>query len=264
MHLENKRLERIGETRKNNQGSYMKIINYKNANDVDIEFLDNFHYVIHGVRYRTFDAGNIKNPYYPSVFGVGMIGAKYPSAQNNKQTKEYKAWKSVLKRCFDTKTKEMQPTYKNVTCCDEWLLYENFYEWLHSQENFDKWLNGEKWAIDKDILVKGNKVYSLETCCLVPSNVNSLFLKNDADRGILPIGVCKDIKSGLYISSCRNPITRKSEWLGKYDTPLKSFNVYKFRKESIIKQVAEIEYRKNNITQQCYNAMMDYEVTIND
>lgn len=255
---------RIGEIKENNQGSFMKIIRYGNANDIDIEFLDDFHYQVFSVRYRTFSAGSIKNPYYPSVFNVGIIGSKYPSSINNKTVKEYQAWKSMLKRCFEEKTKENQPTYQDVTCCDKWLLYENFYEWLHSQENFDRWLNGENWAIDKDILVKGSKIYSPETCCLVPSNVNSLFLKNDAGRGILPIGVCKDIKSGMYISSCRNPITKKSEWLGKYDTPLKSFNVYKHRKESIIKQVAETEYSQHNITKRCYDAMMNYEVTIND
>lgn len=260
----NKKQERIGEIKKNNQGSYMKIINYKNANDVDIEFLDDFHYIIQGIRYRTFVAGSIKNPYYPSVFSVGMIGAKYPSVQNNRQTKEYKAWKGILKRCFDTKTKEIQSTYKDVTCCDEWLLFDNFYEWLHKQENFDKWLNGNRWGVDKDILVKGNKVYSPDTCCLVPDNINSLFAKCNAMRGNLPIGVCYCEHNGYpyYVLS----ISRKRDGspYKYFKSPNDAFVFYKKYKEDIIQQSAIEEYNKGNITKRCYEAMMNYKVEIDD
>lgn len=38
----------------------------------------------------------------------------------------------VIARSFADKPKNKRPTYKNATCCDEWLLYENFYEWLHN------------------------------------------------------------------------------------------------------------------------------------
>lgn len=39
---------------------------------------------------------------------------------------------------------------------------------------------------------------------------------------------------------------------------------YKKHKEEIIKQVAEIGYKSGNITKQCYDAMMAYEVEITD
>lgn len=155
------------------------------------------------------------------------------------------------------------PSYQNVTCCNEWLLYENFYEWLHSQGNFDKWLSGNGWDIDKDILVKGNKVYSSETCCLVPQNINKLFIKNDVIRGILPLGVSRD--RGKFRALCNNPFTKEYEYLGEYETPEDAFYLgYKPYKENIIKKVAQIEYDKGNITEICYNAMMNYEVEITD
>ncbi len=260
----NQSQERFGEIKKNNQGSYMKIINYKDANNIDIEFLDNFHYVAYNVRYRTFKSGSIKNPYHPSVFGVGIIGDKYSVWENGKPTKEYKTWKCVLKRCFDTKTKEQQPTYKDVLCCKEWLLYENFYEWLHSQSNFEEWYNGDKWAIDKDIIIKGNKVYSPETCCLVPQYINSLFTKCNSVRGDLPIGVCyrEYDNCSYYISSVRK---KEGGSLYKYFKSLnEAFLFYKKHKEDIIQQLATEEYAKGNITKQCYEAMMQYEVEIDD
>ena len=121
----------------------MKIIEYNNANDIVVEFQDAYKAVVHGA-YREFKKGKIKNPYFPEVYKKGMIGQKYKTRENNSEIKEYKIWHSMLQRCFDKKTKEKHKYYSSVTCCEEWLLYENFYEWLHSQENFDKWLNGKR------------------------------------------------------------------------------------------------------------------------
>lgn len=250
---------RLGEKRVNNQGCLMVIVEYVDANNMTVEFQDKYQTKIHA-SYKNFNDGNIKNPYYPSVYGVGMVGVKYPTGADWKNTQEYKAWNHMLERCYSEKLKNNHPTYKDVTCCEEWLLFENFYEWLHSQENFNKWLNGDRWALDKDILVKGNKIYSPKTCCLVPPNINSLFTKRD--RGELPIGVKKSWNR--YEANCVNPFTNKREYIGRYDTVEAAFQAYRFYKENIIKQVAQIEYDKGNITKQCYGAMMNYEVEITD
>lgn len=251
---------RIGETSINHQGCLMKIVEYINSNDIIVEFQDDYKGRVHTHRW-SFLKGNVKNPYYPMVLGVGMIGSKYPAKINNVETKEYQAWGNIIDRCFNKKIKEKCPTYQNVVCCDEWLLFENFYEWLHSQENFDKW-GDKRWEIDKDILVKGNKVYSPETCCLVPQNVNSLFINKSNYRGDLPIGVKRSGKS--FMARCSNPITCKREYLGSYSTPLYAFQAYKKYKEDLIRQIAQIEYNKGNITEKCYNAMIQYQVEITD
>ena len=256
-----KKYKRLGERRYNYQGCLMEITEYNNSLDIAVEFKDIYKAKIHSY-YHHFLSGNIKNPYYPSVSGVGMIGIKYPSREKGKHTKEYQTWRHMLERCFDEKTKEKRPYYKDVTCCKEWLLYENFYEWLHSQENFDKWLNGERWALDKDILIKRNKVYSPETCCLVPYNVNCLFTKRNSCRGTLPIGVIEH--NGKFIAECNNPFKPYKNYLGIYSTQEEAFFVYKECKEIIIKQVAQIEFDNGNITEKCYNAMMNYQVEITD
>lgn len=253
--------DRLGEEKYNNQGDLMKVIEYVDATNIIVEFQDEYRARVK-TKYGNFIKGKIRNPYHRSVYGVGIIGNKYPSSINNKHIKEYNVWNNMLKRCFDEKTKEKLPTYKNATCCDEWLYYPNFYEWLHSQENFEKWLNGDKWCLDKDILVKGNKIYSPDTCCLVPHNVNTLFIKHEFQRGDLPIGVCKN---GSYIFSwCNNPFTNQQTYLGSHETIEKAFQTHKSYKEKIIKQVAQTEYNQGNIIKRCYDAMMNYEVEIMD
>ena len=237
----------------------MKIIEYNNCDNIIVEFQDKYNAKVH-TQYKSFLNGEVKNPYHNSVFNVGMIGEKYPISIDRKLTKEYNTWSGMLRRCFNEKHKNEHPTYDNASCCDDWLLYDNFYEWLHNQENFDKWSGDNKFAIDKDILIKGNKHYGPNTCCLVPMSVNSLFAfeKPKVYDDELPIGVKK--KKNKFYSRCCNPITGERKYLGSYSTSEEAFFVYKQYKENLIRQVAELEYSNGNITKQCYDAMMNYKL----
>ena len=119
--------------------------------------------------------------------------------------------------------------------------------------------------LDKDILIKGNKIYSPETCIFVPQTINSLFVKRDNKRGESVIGTSPR-KNGKYVVHCNliNPETGESkcEYLGVYDTQEKAFQVYKYYKEKNIKEVAD--YYFGRIPDKLYNAMYNYEVEIND
>ena len=241
----------------------MKIIEYNETRDIKIQFLDKYQYTIN-TTWQNFERGGVNNPYYATVYNIGIKGSKYPAKVEGIMTKEYDAWHNMLKRCYDNKWKEKHPCYENVICCEEWLLYENFYEWLHNQENFDRWLNGDRWALDKDILVKGNKIYSPKTCCLVPNNINQMFVKTDKKINDLPIGVSRF--KDKFDAYCKNPLIRNghNKYIGRFSTPEKASLAYKLYKENLIKEVAKIEFNKGNITKGCYDAMINYEVEIID
>jgi hypothetical protein len=262
--------ERLGATNYNNQGCLMKVVEYNGVCNVVVEFQDEYKCKIK-TRWDHFQDGTICNPYYPTVLGVGMIGVKYQTRENGCHTKEYLTWSHMLRRCYvdvqntdNTNIRNRNKTYNDVTCCEEWLLFENFYEWLHSQENFKVWKQMPLSAIDKDILIKGNKVYSPNTCCLVPNYVNLLFIKSDATRGNLPIGVsivlrCKTKKYRVRMSEYD-----KTVFIGQYADLEEAFQAYKQHKEAYIKQVAQEEYNKGTISKKCYEAMMKWEVEITD
>lgn len=261
-----KHTERIGEENTDKYGTIAKIVNYKDCHNITIEYQDEFkHKQI--ITYQNFCNHNFANPYHPVICKRGMIGHKYSPTLNGNNTKEYNTWSNMLIRCYDKKFKNNKSTYKDVTCCEEWLLYENFYEWLHSQENFDRWKTLNLSALDKDILFKNNKLYSPNTCCLVPHHVNTLFVKNDSNRGEFPIGVYFDKDKNMFcahMSRLQDNGTSYQERLGFYFTPEEAFYKYKKEKEKYIKQVAHEEYNKGNITKQCYDAMMLYKVEITD
>ena len=269
--------ERLGATNYNNQGCLMKIVEYNSIRNVIVEFQDKYK-CQKKTQWDYFQKGSIDNPYHPSVCGVGMHGIKYPICVNGKKTKEYIAWKDMLYRSCSDKNKlpKSQIAYINVTCCKEWLLFENFYEWLHSQENFEVWKSNKGFALDKDILVKGNKVYSPETCCLVPERVNALFVRaygKDKKTTGLPIGVKKDnskynCAKPYYATYWSKDVVSQNGshhiFLGSAKTPEEAFQIYKQYKEAYIKQVTQEEYDKGTISKKCYEAMMRWEVEIND
>lgn len=115
-------------------------------------------------------------------------------------------------------------------------------------------------CLDKDILIKGNKIYSPETCVFVPKTINSLFAKRQRDRGLLPIGVTFHKKNDKYVSVCCNCMGKTMYQY--FDDPNEAFIEYKKNKENTIKKVAD--FYKNKIPYILYNAIYKYVVDITD
>lgn len=250
-------IDRIGEVNVNINGYPMKIIQYNSSDDIVVEFLDDFHYQKH-TTYGNFKMGKIKNKGAPTVYGVGILGTSPTrNVEDGKRTKEYVSWYEMLRRCYGDK--EKFPAYKDVTICEEWFLYDNFYNWVQTQENHD--IDG--WKLDKDIIKKGNRIYAPDVCCLVPNRVNCLFETLKAKRGNSPIGTSFRQNRNAYSVCCRD-CDGKNISLGQYRDKEEAFDVYKQFKESVIRKVAEEEYKKGTITKRCYQAMIQYEVDITD
>ena len=206
------------------------------------------------------------------IYGIGHVDYSLPITQNGKKVKEYETWRGMLKRCLDDGYLQREPTYKGCSVSEDWTYYKNFYSWIISQDNYQKWKQGGiAWAIDKDILTKGNKLYSDQTCVLVPKSVNTLFTTRKLHRGPYPIGVTYSKKNNKFLAYCNDPFKIRGDkrkymgkYLGSFTTSEEAFYAYKKFKENIIKKVAKIEFKNGNITKQCYDAMLNYKVEIHD
>lgn len=254
--------DRVGQIKTTNEGYNAKVIEYNSYSDIIVEFQDKWHSKVH-TTWNHFKNGTIKNSYHPNKYG-GIVGNTRPTILNNKQNKEYRAWMNILTRCYNPKLHESHEYYSGCEICEEWKYYWNFYDWVHEQSNFDKWINGDNWAVDKDISIKNNKIYSPTTCFLVPQNVNNLLLKADRVRGELPIGVSFRKSDLMYEAQCNNPFEGKYVTIGVYNSSKQAFLAYKSYKENIIKKVAENEYKIGNITKSCYDALMSHTIDITD
>jgi hypothetical protein len=248
--------ERLGLIKKNTYGSVMEIIEYKDSKNITVRFEQGY---IVNVQWHKFCDGEVRNVYDKSIFGIGYIGdGKYKPSLNNKDTHQYRKWYGMLERCYDPKCHEKQPTYKGCSVAEEWHNFQHFAAWY--DENYYE-LNGQRMELDKDILVKGNKIYSPETCVFVPQKINALFTKNDVNRGELPIGVNKS--GNNYRARCMDGNgDDKRVSLGNFKTPVEAFMAYKLHKEKYLKEIAE--KFKDVIPTKLYDALLNYEVSIND
>lgn len=160
----------------------------------------------------------------------------------------YHAWKGMFKRCGNPKN----PTYLDCFVCDKWNNLSAFREWYEANA-----IKG--WAIDKDILFKGNKEYAPDKCCFVPQEINNLFVKCKKIRGKYPIGVKKGGKDSYYATIQQG---NAKKHLGTFKTPEEAFQAYKVAKEVWIKEVAD--KWKDKLDPKVYKALYEYQVEITD
>lgn len=171
--------DRVGERFISNEGCEFAIVEYNNANDLWVEFQDKYKARVH-TSYANCRKGEIKNLYHPSVYDRGMVGLMSDGSKpkttdgNGKPTREYVLWSHMLQRCYSDKLHEECPTYKDCTVCERWLVFSNFLEDLPLIDGYELWRDNpnSRVCLDKDIKVKGNKIYSLDTCKFISNSDN--------------------------------------------------------------------------------------------
>ena len=245
----------LGKTFESNSFGSFKIIKYNSSRDVIIQFENTGS--IRSINLIHTNTGEVRDLYAPTVHGVGVIGSKYPITINRKKTKEYALWTSMISRCYSDRHHKNLETYKDCTISDNFKSYEYFYEWCNNQTGF----NSLNFDLDKDLLIKGNKIYSENTCVFIPHEVNACFVKAKTIRGELPIGVTIDKRHNVYVANLKAKHREKS-YIASFSNPIEAFNAYKKAKEFYIKELAN--KWKDKIDTRAYNALMEYQVEITD
>lgn len=186
------------------------------------------------------------------VSDIGIYDAgRYQSRIANDLTPEYKAWAAMLQRCKPGGSiQRKRPTYIGCTVHPDFIKFQDFAEWCQTQIGF----GNDGWAMDKDILIPGNKVYGPDTCVFVPLRLNQLLVIKRSNQGGLPSGVRKH-SGGKYEASfsCNGTFTS----LGLYRTPEDAYESYKLAKRVDIYRLAD-EWR-DQIDPRVYRALMDYQ-----
>ena len=249
----------VGKVCKSLNSGDFKVLKYNDNKNVEIQFLKTgFEKSVQLVQVKS---GNVKDPYSASVYDVGISGTKYPPTINDVKTKEYGLWQNMLERCYNDTFKKKRPTYEGCEASENFKSFEYFYEWCHKQVGFDNDGNGNPFQLDKDLLIKGNKVYSESTCVFIPQEINKVLVKREASRGENLIGVSWHKTKKAFVAQV-NKNKGKREWLGSFNTELEAFKAYKVAKESFIKEQAN--KWKDKIDERAYEALMNYAVEITD
>lgn len=146
------------------------------------------------------------------IYGVGINDADYDVTKVVGGVRIccpfYRKWTNMIRRVY-SKSSGMK-TYSECHVCDDWLTFSNFKSWMITQD----WEGKE---LDKDLLVKGNKVYSPETCVMVSRQVNQFITGDRKSKNGFPSGVSFHKKSGKYRASCGD-LSGKHKHIGLFET----------------------------------------------
>ena len=221
---------RVGEVSYTKNGTKATIIEYVNTHKILVEFDDKYKYR-YWTSYGNFQRGQLTNPYEcRSKDGLGFIGIGDYSSKDHKVA--YAKWRAMLQRCTNPIADKSTESYVECEVCDKWMNFQNFAKWYYENEYP---CNNEPLCVDKDILIHGNKIYSPDTCILVPQRINLLFIKEYARRGDLPIGVQKHTSDGKYASVLSTSTGVK--YLGLFTDSNLAFATYKKEKEKYIHNI---------------------------
>lgn len=188
------------------------------------------------------------------IYGVGDNKSTFPKREVRngieRNTKEYQMWIDMLRRCYSPKEKLRKPTYINCEVSEDFKYFHKFMEWITLQNRLSVTTGHD---LDKDLKVKGNKLYSADTCLLVPSEINKLITNRKSKRNIC-IGVtkCGNKFRAMYSDGVVN------KHLGLFYSVDEAFLSYKYAKEAHIRYIAD-QY-KSKISEELYSVLVNFEI----
>lgn len=238
--------DRLNQIKTNNFGTLMKVIKYTKSTDIEVQFLDDHQCIIRNQSYNNFLRGTIKNPYDKTMYDIGFLGeGEYVTTIDNVTTKVFYYWSNMMKRCYSKTTRDKNTAYYNIaTVCEEWHNFQNFAKWF--SENIYEYHEG-RLHIDKDILGNDSKIYSPDTCVIIPQRINMIFMNKPNVYG-LPSGIRKNINSYT--------VSYSGKRIGTTKTLIEAIRMHDTAQLEHVKEVAN-KY-KNKIPEKVYNILMNW------
>ena len=200
--------------------------------------------------------GEMRDVAESPVYTTGIQDIKGYLTKGVPNPKDYSVWNGIRQRCYNENNHHRVPSYEGCSMSDDFLVFSKFKGWYGQQIGHDQ----EGWELDKDILVRGNKIYSEDTCCFVPHEVNSLILQANGIRGEYPVGVYYEKETGKF--KVRISVGSKQRHIGRYMCKTEAFEAYKQAKEKHIKVIAN--KWKDKIDPLVYEALINWTVKITD
>lgn len=240
----------VGQVRNTNEGGSFTVVEVVSAKEI---------YIVHNDEHKhkakvsadQVRNGIIRNPYFPTLYGVGYMGVgKHKSKIKGVNVPHYSVWTGAIIRCYCPTRQAKRPSYIGCSISKNWLCYQNFAEWYTTHESY-----GLGYELDKDLLVKGNRVYSAETCTMIPREINLAIRTDRIKVSDLPVGVLKT-KSGSYTAGTR--IKGKDSHIGTFKTLEEASAAYVIAKEAHVKELA-LEW-EDRIEPRAFKALMNWTV----
>lgn len=170
---------KIGSIHKTPKG-YIKILSYTPGKRLEgnkkqhpratIQFIDSGW--VCNVQTTNIATGRIEDCRAKTVYGIGYLDTdiRIPERKSNSIIRRvYDLWANMLKRCYG----QYDTCYKDCEVDKRWHSFKNFLNSIQDLEGYLEWEKGDKkMCLDKDIKVRGNKIYSKDTCIFIDEASN--------------------------------------------------------------------------------------------
>ncbi len=206
------------------------------------------------------------NYLYKHVKSVADLGREqeYYDYNTVKGNPAYSIWNGIYARCYESSSFLVNQCYDGAYMCDLWKNdIDAFAEW-YSANYYE--CDGERMAVDKDLLCRGNKEYAPDKCCLLSQTINSALGSATKKRSSCKSLPLKKYAVGVDYDRMREKFYAKIQPFGHdkdyklhyWDTEEEAFQEYKLFKESDIRILA-LKY-KDKIPDYIFDALIKYEV----
>jgi len=137
---------------------------------IKFDFINGCEYEMLTFRKSIFK-GSVKNPFFPSVVGVGYLG-------NTKAIDKriHSVWCGMINRCTNKENKDYHQ--KGVFISKDWLNFTTFQKDAVNLQgwDYDKFYNKKNLVLDKDVICEKKnvnpKTYSKQTCMWLDKSEN--------------------------------------------------------------------------------------------
>jgi hypothetical protein len=133
---------------------------------------------------------------------------------------------SMHQRCkINGIQQKLKPNYVGCTTSENFKCFQFFTDWCHKQIGYNN-----LFQLDKDILIKNNKLYSENTCVFIPKGLNTFLTNTREQKGKNLIGAApynNSFKFRSYIS-----INNKRTVLGIFNTEILAHHAWITAKEA--------------------------------
>ena len=188
-------------------------------------------------------------PYHRNRKELDKMSVNYK--RNLSKTEMCRMYHNMYDRCYSPAYHERSPQYKDCEICPEWLDdKQSFYDWV--TENFYT-VGDEQIDLDKDILVKGNKIYSPDTCIFAPHSINTYF--ENLTREPVYLQKLNKYRMDIWIED-------RNVRLGYFDSEEEAKKMYIRHKEAAI--LAKADLLQDRIPRALYNAMVNWKIELSD
>lgn len=171
------------------------------------------------------------------IHGVGIVDIEITEGLK----KAYACWRAMIRRATSEEYKDRKESYRTCAVDPEWLVFSNFLKFFN--ENYI-----EGYQLDKDILIKGNKLYSKDTCCFVPAELNGLVVNLNGK------GVYFDKSKNRYKATIS--IRNKQKTIASCITEEEAIVKYKGAKKKYIFEMATDYREKDMISEKIANVLI--------